>query len=780
MRALRNSRILKFCVNMNLKRIRLILLVLTLFFYFSPLLGDEIGKISFQQTGSYIFPEEMLLYNFQSREGMDFDQKILDEDIKRLYSTGQFLDITSETTKAADGKIDVLIKIVAKPRIKAIIFKGNRKYSDKKLKDKAILELNAPLDDKKLQKSLSNLREFYHNKGYYSAIITPSTEDAEEGYANVIFNISENLRRKVSSVTFVGNTVYSSWYLRRMIATQHSYWNWLFDIGLLDENEMENDKQRLRELYWNQGFLDFKVKGTDIKEEEDPEYINVTFYLEEEEPYIIGEVAITGNKKFSTDELLPLVGLKTDMTYDNRLEKKDVEEISKKYYPLGYADFICNTVRVPDFSTHTVDIEYRIEEGNIYTVRNLNITGNHNTKDKVIRREMALHPGDPLDHSRIKASESRLMGMGYFDKVNIVTVDTEEPGSKDVNVKVEEKNTASFSVGAGFSDTDSLVGIAEVSQSNFDLFNPSNYFIGGGQRVKLQAQYGLERSDFLFSFTEPWLMDMPLRLDLGGFYHDREYEDWSERRGGGEFALTKRFMEFNNISMGYRLESVRIYDMDDDLSNIFQREEGTDTVSTMSLTLARDTRNSLLEPTSGYLIEFLNELTGKFMGASHNYYRLEGKASRYYSFINDAFVLHTGAQFGHVNKIDSGKMVPIYERYFLGGGDSLRGFPYREVSPADDNDDPYGGESMLLGNIELTHPIYDFIRGAVFMDAGNVWKKSGGYRLDDINVGAGYGLRIKVPQLNAPVRLDLAYPVVKDQDHLKRKLRFHFNIGFTW
>ncbi|MEM4248005.1 MAG: outer membrane protein assembly factor BamA, partial [Candidatus Nanoarchaeia archaeon] len=743
------------------------------------LYAEDISEVEFRQSGGYEFPQEMLFFNVRSAKGTRFDQKILDEDVKRLFETGNFSDITTET-QDDNGKIRLIFNLVSKPRIRNIVFQGNKKFTEEKLKDCLTIERDGPLSDKSLQDTLVKLRRFYADEGYNFTAIRPETKDNQDGSVDVVFNIDENLRKKVLSVDFVGNTAYSSWKLRNSVATQHSYLSWLFNMGLLNKDDIEMDKERLRELYWEKGYLDFKVEDVELKDDpNDPEYVAVIFHIFEGEPYKIQEVAITGNQNIPTEELLPKILLKTDETYNLANEKKDLQAINDMYQPLGYTDIECKAVKVPDFKTHTVNIEYRISEGRPYTVRDINISGNRNTKDYVIRRELAIQPGDPVDKNRIEASKARLMGMNYFENVEMVSTATDEADKKDVNIKVEEKDTWKFSIGAGMSDTDSLVGMVEISQINFDLMDPNNYFTGGGQRLDLKAQYGLERADFVASFSEPWLFDMPLRLDTSGYFHDRKYEDWNESRGGGNMFLTKRFLEFNSISLGYTLEEVRIYDMSKKLSEIFQSQKGSDLVSKVSAEIARDTRDSIVEPTSGYLLSLYGDINPRFLGASVNTYKTEAKASNYISFLDNALTLHTGIKAGQTQRIGSGKMVPLYERYFLGGGDTIRGFPYRSISPVDYNDDQYGGESMLLGNIELTHPIYRFIKGAVFTDFGNVWEKAWNMNMNNaINVGAGYGLRIKVPYINAPIKLDLAYPIVKNQEGVSRKLRFHFNMGF--
>ncbi len=768
----------------------------------AALSAEDVGKVEFQQGKGYQFPEEMLSYNVQTAKGMAFDQKILDEDVKRLFSTGNFADVVAEVGKAPDGKIDVIFKLKPKPRIRKLTLEGNKKFPEEKLRDCIVLMSGGPLNDNDLRETLKKLREYYVDKGYNSASFSPETANVADGEVDVTIRINENLRKKVSSVEFTGNTVHSSFSLRQEIFTHHSYFSWMFNTGLLDEQMFDMDKECLKNLYWNDGYLDFKVEDIELKDDpEDPEYVAVTFHLFEGEPYKVQEVSVTGNTKFTAEEIsqavkprrtlvdklcfweapedesTPGFKLRTDETYDNRKEEADIKNIEAIYSPLGYCDYTCKVVRVPDFKTHTVNVEYRISEGVPYTVRDLNIIGNTNTKDKVIRREMAIQPGDPVDKELMEASKARLMGMDYFKTVEIVSVNTEEAGKRDVNVNLEEKDTLKLSLGAGMSDTDSLTGTIGITQTNFDLFDPWNYFVGGGQRASLTAMYGIDEYEFMANFSEPWLFDIPLRLDVSGFFNNRDYRYWSEQRGGGSISVTKPFWEFNSVSFGYTIQNVRVWDMDKDLSEMFQEQKGNYFENLLTLTLARDTRDSVMEPTSGYLLKALGQLNV----SDKPFYKLEAEASNYLPFYKKLFVLHTGVKYGQIGRLGSGDMVPIFERYFLGGGDTVRGFPYREISPKDQNHDPYGGQSMILATAEVTHPIYKFIRGAVFVDAGGVWEDTWHMSMNGINVGTGYGLRIKVPYINAPVKLDLAYPVVIGKDeHISKKFRFHFNIGFTW
>ena len=650
------------------------------------------------------------------------------------------------------------------------------------MREKITLEPAYTMNDKKLQDSLNNLRNFYADEGYNEASITPEISDAGNGDVNVTFKITENLRLRVNSVDFKGNTVFYNMTLQNAIKTHHSYLSWLLNTGIYNPEMVAEDKINLRNLYWTKGYLDFRVTSVDVKKlKDDPEYVNITFNIEEGKPYTVDSVTVSGNRQYQAKEILPGLEMQPGQIFDYRIQQKDIHHISMMYYPLGYADFTCEAKKHPNFQNHTVRIDYSIQEGKQYEVRDINISGNFITKDKVIRRELPIQPGDPVDNALLEATKARLMGIGYFKDVIITTASTPDENYKDINIKVQEKKTIKFTIGAGYADTDGFGGVIEISQNNFDLFDPANWFMGGGQRLQLKADVGFERNEFLISFTEPWLFDIPLKLNLSGYYTNRYYDKWKQEHAGGSISFTKKFFDdFTSISLGHRLEYVRVYDMDDDLyTKYFEGEEGSDILSTTSLTISRDTRDSLTDPKSGYLLS----LKGAFNAGSKVYYRLEAVASNYYPFFEDLFVLHTGIKCGTVDRIsgesESG-MVPIYERYFLGGGDTLRGFPYRKVGPEDRNEDVYGGQSMVLANVEVTHPIWDFIRGAAFIDAGGAFKREWDVDFDKINMGAGYGLRVKLPHFDSPIKLDLAYPILNNQDGVDSKLRFSFSLGFAW
>ncbi len=757
----------------------------------SSAFAAKVAEVKFDQQGVQKLPDEQLRYSVQLRPGAQFSREILDADVKRLYNTGNFADVVSEVRELPEDKVEITFRVRLAPRVVEVRYKGNAKYKTEELARSVSVVPGGLLNNRALRESAGKLRKFYADNGYTDATVAPVIEPAGEGEVNLTFVIEEHLKQRVNDVFFEGATVFSQWDLRHSIANRYSYMNLLpfindyMNLGLLNRSELELDKARLRDKYQDLGYLDFKVKEIKLEPDpDDPEYVNLTFDLDEGEPYKVGKVTLSGNTVFQTEELLPLVLLVAGETFSKSLEDETIKRISSRYDTLGYADISCRPVRNEDFENHTVDVNFEITEGRKYTIRDVVIIGNTATKDKVIRRELAIQPGDPADRNRIEVSKQRLMGMGYFEKVEAAAVGADSIDEKDVHITVKEKESRyDFRIGAGASDINSVFGMAEISSNNFDITNPGNWFYGGGQRLRVQGIFGVENAGFNVDFVEPWLFDLPLRFELSGYMNQVEYSEWDEERIGVRTSLTRRiFDDFTQISLGYKFERVDVKHLGHRMRGYIKSNnlDGEFWVSQPSLMIGRDTRDSLVDPTSGYNINLFGSITPKVLGSSENYYRLEAKGSYYYSFFDKAIVAMVGGKIGTVSGFNRSDDVPLFERYFMGGTGSLRGFEYRSVSPTVGHGDNIGGQTMLLLTAEVTHPIWGPVRGAVFVDAGNVWGNSYSMSLSKINVGAGYGLRIRVPVLNAPIHLDLAYPVINNQDYESNKFRFHFNLGFTF
>ena len=746
----------------------------------------SVGSVKFEQRGSAPVAEELLRHNVRLRPGTVYTRELLDEDIRALYRTGNFSDVQAVTDYPDRNKVDVTFQLKLRERISKIEIKGNKKFSNADLGKLITVPEGGLLNSAELRKSAAALRKFYHDRGYRDATVTPLFIP-QGNDTHVVFQIDEKLRLKVGKVTFEGVKLFPEYELRHSIANSYSYMNYVpflndyLNFGLFDRHELIKDRARLREKYHDKGYLDFKIVDVvQTPDPKDPEYVNLHFKVEEGKPYTVGKVSFSGNNIYNEKMLTPYLKLKEKKPFSLSAESATVNGITRLYETIGHAEIRCRAVRLADPEKQTVDVRFEVEEGRKFMVRDVLISGNTATRDKVIRRELVIQPGDPVDRNRVDISRRRLLGMGYFTKVEADTVNAEGADEKVVRFKVEEKQRRyNFRLAAGVSDVNSFFGMLDASIDNFDIANPKGLFYGGGQRLRVQGILGVENAGFNIDFVEPWFLDQPIRFETSAYMNTTEYENWDEWRVGGRISFQRKiFDDFTTVALGYKFDVVRLHDFDSKIKPYVKANDlgGTFQVSQPSIMIGRDTRDSILDPTEGYNINFFGSITPEALGSSDTYYRMELKGSYHMSFFDKFLVASVGAKIGTVSTFGGSDQVPLFERYYLGGSNSLRGFEYRSVGPTY-NDENVGGLTMLTMTAELSHAIWGPIRGAIFCDAGGAWGDSYEIDFDKFNIGAGYGLRIKVPYLNVPIRLDIAYPFLNRQEGAKNKVRIHFNVG---
>ena len=770
---------------------RLMTGLLSMLILAAQLTAVEIGSLNIVQEGNDRIPQDMLTVIMRLRPGSEYRREYLDEDIKNIYASGKVSDVVANVGEVENGKVAITIRIKPSPVITVFKIKGNAKFSTKDLQGQFTINEGERLNSRQLNETLENLRKFYTSRGYTDVRIAPPAvvPDGKNGVV-VTVKIEENLRLKVNDVKFEKATVFKERELRDVLFNSYSFWTLLpfindhLNYGLFNRSELELDKARLRDLYHSRGYLDFKVNEIVVTPTaDDPEFVDILFKIEEGSPYVVDKVSVSGNTAIKSDELNGKLRLVTGKPFSRRDEQAAVRSLSELYDSRGYTDVTVRPVRSVNYPEHKVSVDFKIAEGKKFRVNDIVIIGNTATRHKVLLREMALQPGDPVAKHRIDISRQRLLGMGYFNKVEVEAVNADDLDAKDIQVRVEEKpDRFNFRIGAGASDVNSFFGMAEISTDNFDIAAPSKWFYGGGQRMRLQGIYGIDNAGFNVDFIEPWLFDLPLRFELSSYMNQSEYDDWTEERVGVRTSLQRKiFDDFTTVAVGYKFEVVRVTDIARTLKRYFKRNhlDGHSLVSQPSLMIARDTRDSIVDPTEGYNINLFGSITPEVLGASDNYYRLEAKGSYFINFFDKAIVAMVGAKFGVVGNFNNSDNVPVFERYFMGGSGSVRGFEYRAIGPTFDRRN-IGGQTMLLLTAEITHPIWGPLRGAAFIDAGNAWKDAYDLSFSGINVGVGYGVRLKLPMLKAPLKLDVAYPVVKNQDNVSRKFRVHFNVGFTF
>jgi outer membrane protein insertion porin family len=431
-----------------------------------------------------------------------------------------------------------------------------------------------------------------------------------------------------------------------------------------------------------------------------------------------------------------------------------------------------------------MDLVYQIEEKDKSFIEKIEIKGNVKTKDKVIRRELAVSPGEVFDMVGVKLSQRRLEGLDYFSKVDARPEPTDVPNRKNLVVGVEEKSTGNFTIGAGFSSVDAVVGFAEVTQGNFDLFNPP-YFTGGGQKFRLRTQIGTQRQDYQISFEEPWFLDRKLRLGVDLYHRDLGFlsDLYDQTQTGAKLSLSRALgSDFLIGTVSYTIENIGI-DINDrtKTSQTIIDEEGHRMVSKLGASIAYDTRNSSFLPNGGQRTELFTEFAGGPLGADTDYVRVELRSAWYFKGFGDGHVLEVSGRSGVVQNYGSSDRVPLFDRWFLGGMYSLRGFDYREVGPKDTFGEPVGGETYWFGTAEYSLPIIERLRLAFFYDAGMVYSQAftfspGNYTTGFYNDNVGIGFRLNLPI--GPLRLDYGIPITSDPQNGSSG-KFQFGVGYT-
>jgi len=747
----------------------------------------QVESVKFEQKGSAPIAEELLRHNVRLRKGITYTREILDDDIRSLYKTGNFSDVQARTDYADRQNVRITFILKLKERVAKVEIKGNKKFKTQELSKLITIAEGGLLNSAELRKSAAALRKFYFDRGYRDATVTPVFVPQGNDTV-VIFNIDEKLRLKVGEVKFEGVTVFSQMELRNSLVNAYSYMNWIpllndyLNFGLLNREELPADQARLREKYYDKGYLDFKVvELVQTPDPKNPEYVNLTFKVREGKPYTVGSITITGNGVFKKEVLEKHLRLKGKSVYSLSAERASAQALTRLYETIGHDEVRCQAVRLPDPEKRIVDLRFDLTEGRKFTVRDVLISGNTATRDKVIRRELVIQPGDPVDRNRVEISRRRLLGMGYFTKVEADTVNADSADEKVVRFKVEEKmRRYNFRLAAGVSDINNLFGMVEASIDNFDIANPKGWFYGGGQRARIQGILGVENAGFNIDFVEPWFLDHPIRFETSAYLNTTIYDNWDETRTGGKFSFQRKiFDDFTTIAAGYKFEVIHMDEFDSKIKPYVKANDlaGTFLVSQPSIMLSRDTRDSIIDPTEGYNINFFGAISPEWLGSSSSYYRLELKGSYYKSFFDKFLVAMVGFRMGTVSGFGGDEdEIPLFERYYLGGSNSLRGFEYRSVGPTF-NKENVGGLSMLTMTAEVSHAIWGPIRGAVFCDAGGAWDRAYEIDFSKFNIGAGYGFRVKLPYLNVPLRLDFAFPLLNNQEGAANKLRLHFNVG---
>ena len=743
--------------------------VIFLFTGIVPSHAEKITDISIQYMGAESVDRSAIMAQIRSKAGSELDAQIVEEDIKNLYSSGLVESVRVLTEPSGDGS-KVIFLVQTRATLGEISFIGNS-ISSSKLRKDTELEIGDSFDDSSLEKARVSLEATYKKKGYSNVGITYKVDGAQRpGFSRVTFVIDEGALERLKKVKFYGNESFSDKVLsaQMMVKAGRAYNPFKKNLGI-DSAELEEDIIRIEEFYRDNGYLNARV--SDVQREPDGDKVNLIIQVTEGKKFTINKVSVSGIKAISVSDVLPLLAMKNGKVYSSKGIQSDLSGLRKYYADNGYSN-VRVSPRIDSASETTVNIEYSVSEGVQSTVELINISGNDQTLDKVIRRELAIAPGDVFSETRLDVSRNRLMGLGFFDGVSITPSDSATPDHTDVNIEVREKSTGTINFGAGFSSIDNLVGFMDIVQTNFRLFGKPHR--GGGEKIRLGVSYGSRRKDLQFDYTQPWLFDKKLAFSTGLYYRDLLYlsDKYDQTIAGGYMSLRKPLGEYTSLSFKGSLENYEI-DVDDDSSDTLKKEEGDYNRALFAANYVLDTRDSQYLTRRGHRLS----LGTDFSVGDVQTYGVQLSGSKYFLLPFDTIFSVSG----QYRSVDGSGDIPIFEREFLGGASSLRGYEYREASSAllrDEQGEPLGGKTAAYFTAEYSFPLLNLkkFRGHIFYDGGILSDQSwdfGGEYLSDF----GVGLDLFLPM--GPIRLDIAWPLSTDE-WVDDKARFQFNMGYQF
>lgn len=780
-----------------------------------------IRKLIVNFTGLSNVNEEVARANMSLREGEPYDAIAIDRDIRTLYRTQLFEHIEVRLQPVGADEVDLFFDIRPKFRIASISFDGNERIRDRRLESEVTILPNQILNERRVKEGAQAIEEFYLKRGFSQARIEYEIDrNPATGFGNVIYKIREGGKYKISQVKFTGNENIKSRKLRRNIKTKkRGIFSLFTGSGRFDADQFDDDLEKLKDLYVEEGHLDIDIDPAKVRfSYPTNRKMVIDIAVDEGKEYKVGSIDFEGNELYKDDILRLMLRVKPGDRYRPERLDEDLERIEDFYGQFGYMESRVRLTRVPNVTTGNIDIVYQIYESEKFQVESIEIEGNTKTKSTVVIRELALGPGSTFDSVRMDASRMRLENTRYFDDVNVTPQTTQIPGRRDLRITFREGRTGNFSFGAGFSSLEKGTFFVELTQSNFDIFNWRGAFQGDGQKFRLRAQIGSLSSQITLAFEEPWLFEKRLAAGFTLFNTTSGLTRlYDVEQKGFDVYIRKRLIELIEARLSYSLVEFGFDNFARELGDVEreQLEQSNGQISSVNLLLLRDRRDRIINTFRGSRLELDLTTAGGPLGGNFQYNKIESRSLIHFPISTwhsqtIGFLIRAGV----VKEGGDSDFVPIEERFYLGGPNTLRGFEFRDVSPksglvpldpalADSGlgRRPFeiGGKTYGMFSAEYTIGFTEGFHGAIFYDGGFVNKAAGDFSLDRVkafgeflgepvllgwnnsgwNDNVGVGIRISV--MGTPLRLDYAIPLTTSGDPIfggnNQGAQFNFTFG---
>lgn len=708
-----------------------------------------------------------ILYYIKTKVGEPLSLRQIRRDIEQVFSLGQFKDIRVDTHPLDNG-VEVIFIVEEISSIGDVRIIGNHTIEEIEIRKNISIRRGTSFKEHRIKDAIEKITSMYHERGYFFVKIKIDKEITEDGPVNVLIRIKEGNKVRIEELRFTGNRAIDDDELADHIETREkTLWSFIDESGIYKKDVLKLDMLRLEAFYQDNGYYRVRVLDPKIDINKKEKSIHITIPVEEGFQYKINEIKAKGDDTYTAEEIVSVMQLKKGDIFNVSKFREDIITITEIYSRRGFAYADVNPITKVDDATQTVDLKIQVDRGNKVYVGTINIVGNSKTRDNVIRREFRLREGELFDSARLKRSKDRLNNLGFFEDVKVDTHRGKDPDLIDIETTVTERPTGSISIGAGFSSVENLIFNASVSQDN--LF-------GRGQRLIFSTNLSSTRLDFNISFTDPRIFDTNLSAGIDAFRRDSTFFSFDSSSSGGGVRVGKAIGEYDWLGLNYRYEKVEISGVSDIDSTEFLTNE-TRVTSRISPTYIRDTRNNFLNPSSGirHVVQF--ELAGGVLGGA-NFYRMSYDGSYFYPLIGK-FTAMARARVS-LGTGYNGELLPAFERYFMGGSSTLRGYTIRDLGPQNSIGQPLGGDQSLLFNLELQYQLTREFRLFAFYDRGNIWGSgpdldTTGTKMDilDMRHSIGGGLRFLSPF--GPI--GISYGLKLDLQTGEKIGEFHFSAG---
>ena len=743
-----------------MKKIKILLLCLLLN---SVMLFSQEIINNVEISGNKNVSKEKILTLMKMKPGGQFNEGFVREDIKKIAETGFFSNVSYDVVSGEKGVV-IKISVVENPVIQGVHFKGNRVFKVKELI--GLLEVNKGdiLNEIKLLSGIEQIKTKYKEKQFYFVEVDYDVlEKEEEVFLNILIN--EQGRQNVSRIIFKGNNAFSGNQLRGLMKIKQRRMPFL--KGSFRPEILEQDIKMIERFYREKGFLNIKAGGEAVIDKK-AKGLQLEISIEEGDRFYLGEIKFEGELLAEATELIKNLSLKKNGDVFNRkLADENIKNLSVFYVNKGYLRVRVNEIPIAGVAPEFINVIYFIEPGEVYSAGEIIIRGNYKTKDKVVRREVKVSPGDKITSEKLQKSFNNLYDLNYFDTINIYP---EFTGTKtaDIVVEVEEKaKTGMFLIGGGYSSVDDFVGMINITQSNFNITG-SPSFVGGGQNWSLMTQFGTQSDNYRLSFTEPYFLDKPVWLGTDLYRTRRMWTDYTDERIGGALRIGRRWEKY---SLGFTgvIEEISLSDIDPIIG-----QEGDYLKNSITGTFRFSSADRQRVPNSGVISELSMEYAGDVLGGDISFIKPVLVNDIYHPFGKTVF--HSKTYAGAVEATGDMSDVPIYERFFGGGIGTVRGYKERSLGPQS-GDFALGGQAIFAQNFELIYPLYqDILKGVLFFDAGNVWKDWN--NINELRKGVGAGVKIVIPVLNAPLEIYYGYALDKEDGESEGRWHVGMWVGF--